>query len=125
MSMRLENGELASNAKENMSVFSVHFHKVLNNHQPVDHTILDLLEQKPCMTSIDKPIRFAEVKPAINKLKKEKHQASMASPLKHSKQWTTSHDVPCTATSVTSLKEEPTTKDGIKANVSLCQSEAT
>jgi hypothetical protein len=72
MSMRLENGELASNAKENMSVFGAHFHKVLNNHRPVDRTVLDLLEQKPCMTSIDNPIRFAEVKRAINKLKKGK-----------------------------------------------------
>jgi hypothetical protein len=49
----------------------------------------------------------------------------MASPLKHSKQWTPSLDVPCIAMYVTSLKEELTTKDGIKANVSLCQSEAT
>ena len=32
MSMRLENGELASNTKENMSVFGAHFHKVINNH---------------------------------------------------------------------------------------------
>ena len=48
------------------------FHKVLNNHRPVDRTVLDLLEQKPCMTSIDNPIRFAEVKRAINKLKKGK-----------------------------------------------------
>ncbi len=73
MSMRLENGELASNAKENMSVFGTHFHKVLNNHhRPVDQTVLDLLEQKSCMTSIDNPIRFAEVKRTINKLKKGK-----------------------------------------------------
>ena len=72
MSIRLENGELASNPRENMTVFGAHFHKVLENHQPVDHTILDLLEQKPCMTSIDNPIRFAEVKCAINRLKKGK-----------------------------------------------------
>jgi hypothetical protein len=70
--MRLENGELMSNARENMSVFGAHFDKVLNNHQPVDHSVLDLLEQKPCMTSIDKPISFTEVKRAINKLKKGK-----------------------------------------------------
>jgi len=71
MSMHRENGELASNAKENMSVFGAHFHKALNKHQPVDHTVLDLLEQKPCMTLIDNPIRYAEVKCAINKLKKK------------------------------------------------------
>ncbi len=72
MAMRLENGDLASNARENMSVFGSHFHKVLNNHRPVDHTVLNLLPQKPCMTMIDKPITFAEVKRAINKLKKGK-----------------------------------------------------
>jgi len=72
MAMRLKNGDLASNARENMSVFGAHFHKVLNNHRPVDHTVLDLLEQKPCMTLIDNPITFTEVKRAINKLKKGK-----------------------------------------------------
>ncbi len=55
-----------------MSVFGAHFHKVLNNHCPVDHTVLDLLEQKPCMTLIDNPIIFEEVKQAINKLKQGK-----------------------------------------------------
>ena len=72
MSMRLENGKLASNAKENMSVFGMHFDKVLNNPQPVDRSVLDLLEQKPCMMVIDNPISFTEVKQAINKLKKGK-----------------------------------------------------
>ena len=58
MSMRLENGKLASNAKENMSVFGMHFDKVMNNHQPVDRSVLNLLEQKPCMMVmvIDNPI---------------------------------------------------------------------
>ena len=77
------------------------------------------------MTLIDNLISFTEVKCATNKLKKEKHQASTEFPLKHSKQWTTSHDVPCIAMSVISLKERSTTKDGIKTNVSLCQSEVT
>jgi hypothetical protein len=72
MSMRLASGELASNAKENMSVFGLHFTKVLNNHRPVDYSVLDLLEQKPCMISIDNLITFSEVKKVINKLKKGK-----------------------------------------------------
>ncbi len=62
MSMHLANGELASNAKENMSVFGAHFNKVLNNHRPVDYSILDLLKQKPCLTLIDNPITFSKVK---------------------------------------------------------------
>ncbi len=68
MSMHLATGKLASKAKENMSVFGAHFDKVPSNHRPVDHSVLDLLEQKPCMTSIDNPIAFSEVKQAINKL---------------------------------------------------------
>ncbi len=50
----------------------MHFSKVLNNHRPVDCSVLDLLKQKQCMRSIDNPISFTEVKRAINKLKKEK-----------------------------------------------------
>jgi hypothetical protein len=72
MAIKLDNGDLASNAKENMSVFSLHFHKVLNNHRPVDEPVLKLITQKPCLTDIDTPITFREVKHAINKLKKGK-----------------------------------------------------
>jgi hypothetical protein len=72
MAMKLDNGELASNAKENMSVFGMHFHKVLNTHRPVDETVLDLIPQKPCLTKIDTPITFTEIKRAIAKLKKGK-----------------------------------------------------
>ncbi len=70
--MRLASGEFASNAKENMSVFGLHFTNVLNNHRPVDYSVLNLLEQKPYMTSIDNPITFSKVKKDINKLKKGK-----------------------------------------------------
>ena len=55
-----------------MLVFGAHFHKVLNIHHPVDHTVLNLLKQKPHMTTLDNPITFAEVNRAINKLKKGK-----------------------------------------------------
>jgi len=72
MSMHLASGEFESNAKENMSMFGLHFTNVLNNHRPVDYSVLNLLEQKPYMTSINNPITFSEVKKAINKLKKGK-----------------------------------------------------
>ncbi len=72
MAMKMEDGTLASNAKENMSVFSMHFHKVLNNHRPVHTKVLDLIQQKPRLDVIDTPITFREVKAAINKLKKGK-----------------------------------------------------
>ena len=72
MDMKLDSGDLASNAKENMSVFSMHFHNVLNNHRPVDDAVLDLIPQKPCFTKIDTPITFTEIRRAIAKLKKGK-----------------------------------------------------
>jgi len=72
MAMKLENGKLASNTKKNMSIFRMHFHKVLNNQRPVDYTLIDLIKQKPCLTTIDTPISFKEVRHAINKLKKGK-----------------------------------------------------
>ena len=70
--MKMKNGTLATNAKENMSVFGMHFHNVLNNHRPIDMTVLDLIQQKPRLDTIDAPITFREVKTAINKLKKGK-----------------------------------------------------
>jgi hypothetical protein len=70
--MRLASGEFASNAKENMSVFGAHYTKVLNNHRPLDYSVLDLLQHKPCMTLINNPITFSKVKRAISKLKKGK-----------------------------------------------------
>ena len=92
MSMRLTSGEFASNAKENMSVFGLHFTNVINNHRPVDYSVLNLLEQKPYMTSIDNPIIFSEVKKAINKLKKGSRLALMGFHPKPSKQCTTPHE---------------------------------
>ena len=50
-----------------MSIFSMHFH-----NKPVDDLVLDLIVQKPCLTAIDTPITFREVKHAINKLKNGK-----------------------------------------------------
>ncbi len=44
MLMSLKSGELASNAKENMSVFGSHFTKALNNHRPVNYSVLDLIK---------------------------------------------------------------------------------
>ncbi len=50
----------------------MHFHNMLNNHRPVDTTVLDLIQQKPRLNAINLPITFREVKAAINKLKKGK-----------------------------------------------------
>lgn len=57
-----------------MSIFSMHFYKVLNNHRPVDieDTVLDLIEQNPSLADIDMLVTFREVKLTINKLEKGK-----------------------------------------------------
>jgi hypothetical protein len=72
MTMKMENGTLVSNAKENTSLFGIHFHKVLNNHRPVGTTVLNLIQQKPRLNVIDMPITFREVNAAITKLKNRK-----------------------------------------------------
>ena len=72
MAMKLENGRLTTNAKENMSVFGPHFERVYNNHRPVDFSILNEIPQRPTLLDIDSPITFDEVNTAINKLKNGK-----------------------------------------------------
>jgi hypothetical protein len=115
MAMKLKNGDLASNAKENISVFGMHFHKILNNHRPVDNSVLDLIKQRPCLTTIDAPITFREVKSAINKLKKGK-LASTVFLQKPSRQWMTRHDGQCTSMFPISLMERSIMKSGTKVN---------
>jgi hypothetical protein len=41
MAIKLKNGDLALNANKNMSVFGMHFHKVLNNHRTIDNSVLN------------------------------------------------------------------------------------
>jgi hypothetical protein len=72
MAMKMVDGKLATNGKENMSVFGPHFNRVLNNHQPVDPTVLTDVPQHPTLSEIDSPITFVEVNAAINKLKNGK-----------------------------------------------------
>ncbi len=72
MAMKMPNGNIATNGKENISVFGPHFERVFNNHCPVDLTILDKIAQCPVLPELDLPISFDEVYAAINKLKKGK-----------------------------------------------------
>jgi hypothetical protein len=124
MAMKLDNGDLASNAKENMSVFSLHFHKVLNNHRPVDKSVLELITQKPCLTNINTPITFREVKRAINKLKKGKAPGLNGVPQTPSKPWTMRQNELSTNTFQTSLRARQITKPGGKVNASQYQRRA-
>ena len=47
MVMKMADGKIATNGKENMAVFGPHFDRVFNNHRPVDLTILDDVPQRP------------------------------------------------------------------------------
>jgi hypothetical protein len=72
MAMKMTNGKLASNDKENMTVFGPHFDCIFNNHRLIDPTILDDIPQRPILHDIDSLITFAKVDAAINKLKNGK-----------------------------------------------------
>jgi hypothetical protein len=45
-------GKLATNGKENMSVFGPHFDHVYNNHQPVDPTVLTDIPHHPTLLKL-------------------------------------------------------------------------
>jgi hypothetical protein len=64
--MKMENGELATNGKENMAVFDPHFDHIFNNHCPLNPTILANIPHRPILHNIDSPITFDEVNDAIN-----------------------------------------------------------
>jgi hypothetical protein len=68
MAMKMANGKLATNGKENMAVFGPHFDCVFNNHHPVNPTILANIPQCPTLNDINSPITFDKVNAAINKL---------------------------------------------------------
>jgi hypothetical protein len=72
MAMKMANGELATNGKENMAVFGPHFDRVFNNHRPVNPTILTDIPQCPTLHDINSPITIDKVDAAINKLKNGK-----------------------------------------------------
>ena len=62
MWMRLPNGELATTDAENASVFGPHFHRVFNNHRPIDWPVLDKIKQIYVMDELDHPISWDEIK---------------------------------------------------------------
>ena len=56
MWMRLPKWELATTDAENSSVFGPHFHRVFNNHRPIDWTVLDKINQIEVMDELDHSI---------------------------------------------------------------------
>ncbi len=72
MAMKMADGKIATNGKENMAVFGPHFERVFNNHRPVNLTILTDVPQRPTLHDLDLPITYKEADAAINKLKNGK-----------------------------------------------------
>jgi hypothetical protein len=72
MAMRLPDGSCASNASENMSVFSPHFHRVYNTHRATNPILLDQVPQRHILWELDNPITWEEFSKAVTKLKNAK-----------------------------------------------------
>ena len=62
MWMRLPKWELATTDAENSSVFGPHFHRVFNNHRPIDWYVLDKTKKINFMYKLDHPISWYEIK---------------------------------------------------------------
>ena len=72
MWMRLPNGELEMTDAENVSVFGPHFHRVFNNHKPIDWPVLDKIKQREVMGKLDQPTSWDETKKSTTTLANDK-----------------------------------------------------
>ena len=72
MRMRLPNGELATTDAENSSVFGPQFHRVFNNHRPIDWPTLDKIKQRGVMEVLYHPVPWDYVKKPTTKLANKK-----------------------------------------------------
>ncbi len=72
MAMKMADGKIATNGKENTAVFGPQFERVFNNHHPVNLTILTDVPQRPTLNDLDLPITYKELDAAIKKLKNGK-----------------------------------------------------
>ena len=51
--MKLPYGKLAENDEENVSIFTNHFRKVLNNHKPMDNYVIQEIHLREVMHKLD------------------------------------------------------------------------
>ena len=70
--MQLLNRKLATTDAENASVFGPHFHRVFNNHRPIDWPVLDKINQREVMDELYQTISWDEIKKATTKLTNDK-----------------------------------------------------
>ena len=79
--MKLISGSLAENDEENVSVFTSHFKKVLNNHKPTEQIVIKDIHLREVMSDLDVPSSWTEFIYTIQELTNERPPDSMASPL--------------------------------------------
>ena len=72
MKMKMENGKLASNDKENMKVMAAHFTKVYNTRRECNSEAVTLLKQRETLEPMGDPISWSEFKKAVVKLQNDK-----------------------------------------------------
>ena len=72
MALRRANGKIATNDNKNMERAYPHFQEVLNNHRPVDFSVLEPLQQSNAKHELDAAITWDEFNKAVNKLKTTK-----------------------------------------------------
>ena len=70
--MRLPSGNLAENDKENVSVFTNHFKKVLDNHKPKYTTVINKINLREVVEELDEPPLWIEYICAIQELTNDK-----------------------------------------------------
>ena len=72
MRMQLPNRELETTDVENASVFVPHFHRVFNNHIPIDWSVLHNIKQIEVMGELYQPISWDEINKSTTKLANDK-----------------------------------------------------
>jgi hypothetical protein len=72
MKMKMENGKLANNDKENMEVMATHFTKVSNTCRNYRSDAAKLIEKRETFDSMKKSITWKEFKIAVVKLQNDK-----------------------------------------------------
>ena len=75
MNTKKEDGTISENNKDNMIVMNPHFQKVLNNNQPTDFRVIELIKQQKTMWHIDDPITWDEFNQVINGINSMKASA--------------------------------------------------
>ena len=72
MKIRMENGEVATNDKQNVEVFEKHLTKVYNNQRDRFADAAEFLRQREESTELDSHITLMEFERAISKLRNNK-----------------------------------------------------